>query len=332
MSAEEAAGVDRRSSERVRLLRVLVVDDSRAIRRILRRALEGAGYAVDEAPDGEQGLDACRRAPPDLVLLDMDMPVMDGMTALAAMRADDALAAVPVLFLTALTGGTDVAQALDFGAQGYLRKPCEPVELVAQVALALRTSAREQTLARQAREAVDASVVDSLTGLGNRKFLHRLTTQLTLADGGAAVAGVLFMDVDWFKRVNDERGHGVGDMTLRILAGRLSAALGDDAALVRWGGEEFVALAMGRTGRQLAELGERLRSSVDRTPFSVGSDVLLPVTVSVGCASGPLDAFETVVEAADEALYEAKRTGRNRVSVGRSPRLPLGRHFGADQP
>ena len=309
-----AGGTERRGPDRVTPATVLVVDDSKAVRRILWRALEGAGYRVEEAADGQQALDACRTMGPDLVLLDIDMPVMDGLATLAALRADDGLAAIPVLFLTARTSGTDVAHGLELGAQGYLRKPCEPVELVARVSLALRSSERDHTLTREARQATDAGATDPLTGVGNRRCLHTLTKALIGRDGSDAVVGVILVDVDRFKAVNDEWGHPVGDVVLRILARRLAGAVGNDGSLVRWGGEEFLALASGLSDGPLVALGERLRQSVGGAPFSLGAGHLLPVTVSAGCASGMLGDFDALVARADAALYEAKDAGRDRVA------------------
>lgn len=307
---------ERRSTDRVAAVTVLVVDDSSAIRRILRRALELAGYLVEEASDGSQGLDACRTRKPDLVLLDIDMPVMDGTAALAAMRADEELSSIPVLFLTARTGGTDVALGLGLGAQDYLRKPCDPAELTARVASALRISEREKALARKAQEADDASTTDPLTGLGNRRFLEARTRELAASAGAGAIAGVIMVDVDHFKMVNDQHGHMVGDIVLRILARRLALPLSADATLVRWGGEEFLVLVPGLSTDEVTALAERLRAAIALTPFAVGSSAPLPVTVSAGCATGRLEPFEALIRAADDALYSAKRSGRNRVCLG----------------
>jgi len=314
-TGDPAATPQRRGPDRLTAATILVVDDSVAIRRILRRALEGAGYRVEEAADGQAGVASCHEVDPDLVLLDVDMPVMDGMAALVAMRDDPALHSIPVMFLTARTGGTDVAHGLDLGAQDYLRKPCDPNELLARVAAALRASAREHSLARQVREADDASATDPLTGLGNRRFLKARTDDLATRLGPGGVAGVIFVDVDHFKMINDEHGHSVGDVVLRILARRLAAALAAGDTLVRWGGEEFLALAPGLSGDESSVLGEHFRSAIAESPFSVGAGKLLSVTVSVGCASGTLGVFETLVEAADKALYDAKRSGRNRVAM-----------------
>ncbi len=297
---------------------VLVVDDSRTTRRILRRALVGAGYLVVEAGDGVEGLAACRSERPDLVLLDIDMPVMDGLATLEAMKADDELRSLPVLFLTARTGGTDVAAGLVLGAQDYLRKPCDPAELTARVATALRLKAQEDALREQARALTDLSSTDPLTGLGNRRRLEHQTQRLILRAGAQAAAGLLIVDVDHFKRVNDTEGHPLGDRVLRVVADRLQVALDEpgpdgDRSLVRWGGEEFVVLAMGLTGAALVALGERLRLAVGRTPLTVDVGKRLDITVSVGCGSGTVGGMEALLSAADQALYEAKAGGRNRV-------------------
>jgi len=306
---------DRRGPDRAAIATVLVVDDSTAIRRILQRALQDAGYRVTEAADGQAALTACRTEPPDLVLLDVDMPVMDGPTALAAMKADVDLADIPVLFLTARTSGTDVAAGLQLGANDYLRKPIDPAELAARVGVALRQSAQEKTLRSMAREADRLSTLDALTGLGNRRRLELATDELRGTIGGVTPIGLIIADIDHFKRVNDTEGHLIGDAVLRIVAGRLRATLGDQHELVRWGGEEFVALAAGLDDAALADLAERLRTAICDSPFAIDQDRALSITVSIGCVTGRLDALDDVLQAADEALYEAKRSGRNQVAI-----------------
>ena len=306
---------DRRGPDRVATATVLVVDDSTAIRRILQRALLGAGYRVTEAADGQAALTQCRADPPDLVLLDVDMPVMDGPTALAAMKEDAELADIPVLFLTARTSGTDVAAGLQLGANDYLRKPIDPAELAARVAVALRQSSQEKTLRSMAREADRLSTLDALTGLGNRRQLELATDELRGAIGGAASVAVIIADIDHFKLVNDTEGHLIGDAVLRIVAARLRATVGDQHQLVRWGGEEFVALAAGLDHAAVAALAERLRSAICDSPFAIDEGRTLPITISIGCVSGRLDALDDVLQGADEALYEAKRGGRNRVAT-----------------
>ena len=295
--------------------RILIVDDSVAMRRILGRALEAAGYRVSEAGDGHAALAACRAEAPSLVLLDIDMPVMDGMTTLKEMRADEELVDIPVLFLTARTSGTDLAAGLELGAQDYLRKPCEPAELTARVAVALRQRAQKENLRGIALEADRLVNVDPLTGVGNRRLFRLRAEEMLGTIGGARAIGLIVIDIDHFKSVNDTEGHPVGDAVLRIVAARLANAVGDECLLVRWGGEEFVVLATGLTDAGVADLAERLRRVIGDRPFALDDDRRLAITVSVGCVSGRLDALDAAVAAADEALYKAKRAGRNRVAI-----------------
>lgn len=306
---------ERRGPDRVGTPSILVVDDSAAMRRILARALEAAGYRVAEATDGQDALAACRAQPPDLVLLDIDMPVMDGPATLKEMKADATMRDIPVLFLTARTSGDDLAAGLELGAQDYLRKPCEPVELTARVAAALRRRLEEDTLRGLAMEADRLSSVDALTGVANRRQFDLRAQELLSTVGGHTAVGVMVIDVDHFKRVNDEQGHPIGDAVLRIVAARLSEVVGEEHLLVRWGGEEFVVLAAGLAEGDVTAFGERLRCVIADSPFAIGGGRTLPITVSVGCVWGRLDALDAAVAAADEALYEAKRTGRNRVAA-----------------
>ena len=309
MSRPGEGAIERRGVDRSNAGTVLVVDDSVATRRILCRALAAAGYGVQEAGDGRQALDACRADRPDLVLLDIDMPVMDGLEALREMKRDAALSVLPVIFLTARTGGTDVAAGLELGAQDYMRKPCEPAELVARVATVLRRRHQEIALERQAHALDELVATDALTGLGNRR---RFESHVAALSGDAAVR-VLMMDIDHFKQINDSEGHPVGDLVLRIVARRLQRVVEYPHVLARWGGEEFVVLAVGLTDAATTEFGEILRDAVGATPVTVDATTEIKVTVSVGCAAGIAADVSNIIRSADHALYEAKRAGRNRV-------------------
>jgi diguanylate cyclase (GGDEF)-like protein len=305
--------IERRGADRVVTATVLVVDDSSATRRILRRTLEAAGYGVAESADGLEALAYCRAEPPDLVLLDIDMPVMDGPTLLARLQEDDELAEIPVIFLTARTGGSDVAAGLQLGAHDYLRKPCEPVELEARVGAALYRHSQHRSLRETALEADRLSTVDTLTGLANRRQFGRRRDQLLATAAQGTQVGLIVIDVDHFKQVNDSDGHLVGDAVLRILARRLATAIEPTHLLVRWGGEEFLVLAPALDEAATNALAERLHLVVGATPFAIGEDKTLAMTVSIGCVAGRLEQIDTLIPLADEALYEAKRTGRNRV-------------------
>jgi diguanylate cyclase (GGDEF)-like protein len=306
---------ERRGRGRVTIPSILVVDDSTAMRRILSHALDAAGYRVSQAEDGETALAACRADAPDLVLLDIDMPVMDGLTALKEIKADPDLRDIPVLFLTARISGDELAAGLELGALDYLRKPCEPAELTARVAAALRQRGQHEALRGMAHEADRLSGMDALTGVANRRqFDTRTQEMLAMMDGSTSV-GVMIADVDHFKRINDTEGHPVGDAVLKIVAARLANAVGENHLLVRWGGEEFVALTIGLSEPAVSELAERMRCVINERPFAIDEHRTLAIAISVGYVLGRLDAVDAAVAAADKALYEAKQAGRDRVAT-----------------
>jgi two-component system cell cycle response regulator len=292
---------------------VLVADDSRAIRSWLRRQLTEHGYTVIEAEHGIDAVRAARATRPDVILLDVDMPEMNGYQALSALRADPGLRDVPVLFLTGRAATSDVVEGLRLGALDYLRKPCEPEELLARVQSAMRMKARQDELHRRNDELSTAAATDGLTGLWNRRALEQLLPQvLEDARRVGRSAAVLVIDIDHFKQVNDSEGHLAGDEALRTVAGRLRSGVRSDQTLGRWGGEEFLVLAPDTDHAGGLDLAERLRVAVGWEPVALSEQRSIPVTVSIGMASGATDHLQ-LLRQADAALYVAKTNGRNRV-------------------
>lgn len=289
---------------------ILLVDDSRTMRAILRRTLLGAGYRVVEAGDGAEGVVRCHEERPDLVLLDVDMPVMNGHDALTAIRADQTTADTAVLFLTARSGTDDVIEGLGLGAQDYMKKPCEPGELLARIKGILIVKAKQNELRRRADEAATISTTDALTGLGNRRFLEDNIRLLT-SDYHSLAA--IMIDIDFFKRINDSEGHATGDVVLQEVAARLARELREPTVLGRYGGEEFLVVVPEVDDAAIAILGERLRTCVSASPIPIAGGRSVDVTVSVGVAVGTAKDLPLTIERADAALYAAKRSGRNRV-------------------
>jgi two-component system cell cycle response regulator len=307
---------DRRQNDRVEVATVMIVDDSRPTRRILRRMLERDGYAIIEAEHGGQALELCRDAPPDLLLLDLDMPVMDGTELLRRIRADDALSDVPVMLLSARTRAQDVADGLRRGAEDYLRKPCEAIELQARIGAVLGRRGEVRSLRAVAEHADQLSLLDTLTGVANRRQYHRRLDELSRAHGPGVATGVIALDIDHFKQVNDIAGHEAGDAVLRILSRRLQAESGPEDLLVRWGGEEFLVLAPGLDGPATGDLAQRLHRAVGEAPCAIAGRTPLAITISIGWASGSLGEAASLRAVADEALYVAKRSGRDCVVAG----------------
>lgn len=294
---------------------ILVADDSMVVRAVLRRQLETDGHTVVEAVNGEEAIDACREYHPDVVLLDVEMPVLDGHATLARLKADPQLKDIPVVFLTGRVDTADVVNGLRLGAHDYLRKPFEANELMARVSAALRTKWLQDELRARNAELDRVSRIDMLTNIYNRRHLdEHLRAVISAARRHDRSVGVLIVDIDHFKNVNDEHGHLAGDAVLREVAARLQQAMRTEDALGRWGGEEFLAVLTDTPPEGVRVMAERLRQVVAAAPFTLDDGSQIRVTVSVGHTSGTEDA-EILVHRADDALYVAKAEGRNRVAA-----------------
>ena len=294
---------------------VLVADDSHVVRVMLRRQLEAQGLRVEEAADGHQAVRGCRVLRPDVVLLDVEMPGLDGRTVLRIIREDPEMREIPVVFLTAHTDTEDVVAGLDLGAHDYLSKPFESRELFARVSAALRIKALQDELRARNAELETVTRTDALTGIYNRRHLEeRLQGVLSSARRHHEPAAVLMIDVDHFKSINDGLGHAGGDAVLREVAERLRHRVRLEDVVGRWGGEEFLVLSAIADADAAAVLAERLRAAIADEPFEIEGAGTIRVTVSIGCAAGAGDA-EALVREADAALYEAKALGRNRFIV-----------------
>ena len=292
---------------------VLVADDFADLRSMVRLCLEERGWKVREAADGAEALDSCRATPPDLVLLDVNMPRLDGWTVLAELQTDSRLRHVPVIMLTTSDGPRSVVDGLERGAHDFIAKPFAPTELAARADAALRVKRLHDELRRRNQQLDEASRTDAVTGLGNRWHVKERLAELS---SGARRHGqslaVLMIDLDRFKEVNDLFGHPAGDAVLKEVARRLTSALRHEDVAGRWGGDELLAVLPFTDLAAAQAIGERVRATVRAEPILLNEGASLHVTVSVGCAAGVTDPT-VLVRAADEALYEAKRAGRDTV-------------------
>jgi diguanylate cyclase (GGDEF)-like protein len=305
---------------------VLIADDSAVIRAVLRHHLEEEGYHVEVAVDGPATIEMMRRHQPDVVLLDIVMPGLDGREVLSRVKAEESLQDTPIVFLTARTGSDEIVAALRAGAQDYLKKPFELAELIARVGAAVRTKRLQDALRQRSAELEAMSRTDPLTGVFNRRHLdEELWRFVRLASRhGDSVAVVLF-DIDSFIQINDTYGREAGDAVLREFTRRVLAAVRAEDILGRWGdaaegkvgGEQFL-LVLPQTGIDGAcVVGERVRSAIAGAPFPAG-DRQIEITVSGGCAAGA-EAPVGLVRRADTALCQAKEAGCNRLVAANSP-------------
>jgi diguanylate cyclase (GGDEF)-like protein len=290
--------------------RLLVVDDQPANIQALYQAF-AADHQVLMATGGEQALALCASQQPDLVLLDVVMPGMDGYEVCRRLKADDATRDTPVIFVTAHNDEAAETRGLDLGAVDFISKPINPLIVRARVKTHLTLKAQADLLRRWV-------YIDGLTGVHNRRFFdERLAAEWGRAVRSGFELSVVLLDVDFFKRFNDRYGHQAGDECLRRVAATLQAGLKRPADLLaRYGGEEFACLLpdTGLIGaRQLAaELGQQIAA---QQIAHADSAVAPMVTVSLGVCSKREDAVgsaDALLREADAQLYKAKASGRNR--------------------
>jgi two-component system cell cycle response regulator len=294
---------------------VMVVDDSSVIRAWTGSKLEEQGYHVVEAADGQEALDLCLNAPPDVILLDIEMPGLNGYQVLELLKAEPTLKDIPVVFVTSRSSTEDITRGLLAGGHDFLTKNPETFELMARVSAAMRIKKLQDELNLRNEQLDKTSRTDVLTGLFNRRHLvEQLKSSISTGSRRDEPVGVLLFDVDHFKSVNDTYGHPAGDAVLIELARRLSSELRAGDVAGRWGGEEFLVILPSTGLAGTVEAGERIRSVVAGQPFLAGDEVI-SVTISGGGASGIDIDDEALVHRADTGLYEAKDRGRNCVVV-----------------
>jgi two-component system, cell cycle response regulator len=283
--------------------RIVVAEDSALLRAMACRTLIDHGYVVHDASDGLEALERIRRHRPDVVLCDLAMPRLDGYGVLEAMQADPAVADTPVVFLTSHTRSDQAAEGLRRGAYDYLRKPFDGVELIARMQAAVRTKRLQDELQRLLS-------TDPLTALANRRRAEQALTAAIM--GGASGVSVAILDVDLFKRVNDEHGHEAGDAVLKETAARLEGVAGPDATVARWGGEEFLFVC--ERSASAGDLARLAHEAVRSEAFALRGGDALRVTLSAGWSAWRGDDdIGGLLRRADIALYAAKESGRDRV-------------------
>jgi diguanylate cyclase (GGDEF)-like protein len=295
-------------------VRILVADDDPDILTMVSTLLSREGYGVIPAANGNEALSLARSASPDLLVLDVAMPGMDGYAVCREIRSAGP-DAPPVIFLTARVETQDRVVGLDAGAVDYVVKPFSAAELRARVRAALRTKLDTDRL-------IEAAATDPLTGLLNRSQLGPRVAELVAASRrtGRPLA-CLMVDLDFFKTVNDTYGHQAGDAVLVEVARRLTEAKRASDVLVRYGGEEFLALLPETDLDGALVVAEKLRSAIAEEPVVFRSEAHGPIAISVRASVGVSwlddDMYDAalLVAAADDALYRAKERGRNRVET-----------------
>jgi len=313
------------------ITRVLLVDDDTSMLRLLRHHLEREGYEVMTAASSGQGMQIALQQVPQIVITDWMMPEMTGVELCSHLRRSQAGSKMYLILVTARDDDEQVVEAFDSGADDYIVKPFNPRILIARVRAAqrmiqLRERIEDSERARlrqvaemgvMTRKLRAAALTDTLTELPNRRYaMKRLKQEWESAHRTNRPLSVVMCDIDHFKRVNDQHGHDAGDVVLRETGFTLQAQLRASDVLCRLGGEEFLVIAVGADSETCHQVAERLRRAVERHRVHHQTfDRAVTMSFGVAQSTPEMRGIDDLIKAADEALYEAKAGGRNRVVI-----------------
>jgi two-component system cell cycle response regulator len=301
--------------------RVLLVEDDPVQANATKKILQIGGYEVLWSQDGVNAIKSVKMLKPDIILLDVVLPGLDGYEVCRLLKVDESTRGIPVIMLTVKKELADKISGLHIGADDYLPKPYNELELNARIYASLRTKALQDEL-RMKNEQLEEllgkvenmAITDALTGLYNRRRFHDvLAKECERSKRYRTPFSLVVLDIDHFKKVNDEYGHQTGDSVLKEISNIIMNNIREIDTACRVGGEEFM-LILPNTEKEIAVKGiERLRDAIERHLFA-GMD--RPITVSMGIAGLPDAGAENedgLIRCADYALYKAKQNGRNRI-------------------
>ena len=307
-------------------MKVLLVDDTKTERLIMTSYLEKMGHSVVAAENGKQAVSMYHSEAPDLVLLDVIMPEMDGHEAARQMRHDENIW-VPIIFLSGRVEPDDIFAGIDAGGDDYLTKPVDLRILEAKMISMARIAKMRRRLINVSTELeiVNSELkklanVDGLTGLANRRYLDKyLRVEIARSNRNGHQLSVMLCDVDHFKKYNDSFGHLKGDDCLKAVSKALSSTCKRPTDLVaRYGGEEFAVVLPNTSIDEAKRLAQAMCDAVSALKFEHPESEHKVVTISLGVYSGvPEQSYdaEFMLKKADDALYIAKDTGRNKIHL-----------------
>lgn len=298
-------------------IRVLVVDDSATIRHKLKTLLKQHGMEVELARSAEDALELLDSAREfDVAITDLRMPGLDGTSLVSIAQKKKRCSALPFIMLTSSTATEDHVRNLEVGAAVFLTKPWDDDVLIATVRRHARQYSRNEELTRE-------STIDGLTKLYNRSHGAKLLEeQIKLSRKYDRLLAVVLIDIDHFKRVNDTLGHAAGDSVLVAVSAELRQASRELDVVVRWGGEEFLFVFPATDLSEGVRIVERFRTTLAAMSIAVPTGEEVTVTISGGVAElERSDTVDALVARADDALYKAKESGRNRLMIWQLGRL-----------
>lgn len=296
---------------------VLIVEDRPQTGERMAQPL-GQHHRVELEVDSAQALARLAAKDYDVAVLSLGLQGMDALRLISQIRSDERTRALPILVLSEQTDDARVLRALDMGVNDYLIRPIDRNELVARVTTQVRKKRYQEKLRENLQASLEMAVVDPLTKLHNRRYLEgHLAAMLQDGEKRGAAVSLLVVDIDHFKAINDSHGHDAGDEVLRDCADRLKKLVRGIDIVARFGGEEFVIVMPDTEAYAAQRVAERIRMMIEKIPFSMfGGTIMVRVTVSIGVATaGEGMSGDQLFKHADNALYSAKRGGRNRVML-----------------
>ena len=313
--------------------RLLIVEDSEPQGQHLKDTLERLGYEVEWAKTGIEALKACHRCRPSVVLLDLVLDDMDGYSVCRWLKLEEDTKDIPIIMTTVRRGVDDKVAGLNVGADDYLAKPIDERELEARIYAALRTQAaraelkkRNAQLEEMLHHAETLAITDSLTGLFNRRrFAEVVRREFVVTRRYKNDLSCIMVDLDHFKRVNDTHGHAAGDTVLQEVALVLGQNLREVDVAARYGGEEFALLLPHTSKHNALIVAERVQQRVRALePMLDGQRVAITASFGVSDVKDVGDSgnWEDLIRTADVALYQAKRSGRDRIVLYEAAFLP----------
>ncbi|MEK7333178.1 MAG: diguanylate cyclase [Nitrospirota bacterium] len=305
--------------------KILLVEDSKVQAGLVRDFLEKTGYEVIWAENGKSAIKTAKTMSVDIILLDLMLPDISGNEVCRWLKLNEDTKGLPIIMLTVKDGLTDKVAGLEAGADDYLPKPYNEIELNARIYASLRTKALQDELRQKNHQLEDLlrqveimAITDQLTGIYNRRRLETvLEEEFRRTIRYKSPLACLMIDIDHFKRINDRFGHHTGDMVIKETAQIIAECAREIDTVARWGGEEFIALFPQTKKEDALRSAVRIIKKVSEHKFPEISNE--QITISIGIASVPdpsIDTEEKLIHASDMALYEAKKNGRNRAELG----------------
>lgn len=293
--------------------KILIVEDEATIAKMMKKIFSPDEYAIKIAYNSVNALNEAEKEMPDIILLDLLLPDMNGLDLLKVFKGMDA--DIPVIIITAMNDLNTKIAGIESGADEYLIKPVNNEELIVRVKSLVKRAEMQDRLKAGRRDAMKKAITDHLTGLYNREYLDEyMRKEMGKVNRYQIPLTVVMMDIDYFKKINDTYGHLAGDMVLRHLAQILEHEVRSADIPFRYGGEEFVILLPGADEEMAFKAAERLRLAVKEDIFKTDGGNEINITISAGvyrCRAG--EKLEQIILKADKALYEAKAQGRDRV-------------------